>query len=166
MEKEYYRCEILPRVRQLQNGGARIDLRDHWTPDEQIPALFSGHSAVVMPYTSEFVAQSGVLFMALAYEAPVVSSRAGGLGDFLRQFKVGVTFEREEPAALAAAVRALHAADAGELSREIQAARRRYSWRQAAAATVSGYSLTQTPVDAQVFINPKHDRTAQTISAA
>jgi glycosyltransferase involved in cell wall biosynthesis len=166
LEKEYYRSEILPRIRQLQSDGARIDLRDHWTPDNQIAGLFSSHSAVVMPYTSEFVAQSGVLFMALAYEVPVVSSRAGGLGDFLRQFKVGVTFEWEEPAALAAAVQALHAADARELSREIQAARRRYSWRQAAAATVAGYSLTQTPVDAPVFVDPKHDCTAQTISAA
>ena len=167
LEKEYYRCEILPRVRQLQSSGARIDVRDHWTPDEQIPELFSSHSAVVMPYTSEFVAQSGVLFMALAYEVPVVSSRAGGLGDFLRQFKVGVTFERDAPAALAAAIRALHvASDPQALSREIQAARRRYSWRQAAAATVAGYSQVTDSVDEPVLMNPKHDRAAQTISAA
>ena len=160
-ERDYFQSEILPGVRRLQDAGMRIELRDRWTPEEQIPELFSTHSAVVMPYTSEFVAQSGVLFMALAYEVPVVCSGAGGLGDFLRQYKVGITFAEEDPLALANAIRELHSAgDADALTREIRAARRRYSWRQAAAATVAGYSASTD------LANVKNDCTAQTISAA
>jgi glycosyltransferase involved in cell wall biosynthesis len=160
-ERDYFQSEILPRVRRLQDGGMRIELRDRWTPDEQIPELFSTHSAVVMPYTSEFVAQSGVLFMALAYEVPVVCSGASGLGDFLRQYKVGTSFAEENPRALANAIRELHTAgDSDALTREIRAARRRFSWRHAAAATIAGYSASTD------LANVKNDCTAQTISAA
>jgi glycosyltransferase involved in cell wall biosynthesis len=94
----------------------------------------------VLPYTRQFVAQSGVVFMALAYGLPVVASTAGGLSDLLGEYTIGWTFDGEMPQDLASAVQALHgAADAGELEQNIRAARRRVTWDAAAGATIAGY---------------------------
>jgi glycosyltransferase involved in cell wall biosynthesis len=139
-ERDYYQSEILPRIRRLQDTGARIDLRGRWTPEDEIEQLFTTHGAVVMPYTSGFVAQSGVLFMALAYETPVIAGCAGALGEFMKIHGVGSTIDRETPRAVADAVLELHGtADTEGLSRRIAASRRRYSWREAAAQTLAGY---------------------------
>ena len=70
----------------------KIDLIDRFIPDSEVGRLFKTHSAIVLPYTGEFKAQSGVVFMALAHELPVVASEVGGLRDLLNQYKIGVTF--------------------------------------------------------------------------
>ncbi|HEY8665802.1 MAG TPA: glycosyltransferase, partial [Tepidisphaeraceae bacterium] len=142
---DYFRNEIVPQIRQLRERGMKIDLRDHFIPNAELAELFASHSAIVLPYTSEFVAQSGVVFMALAYEIPVVASEAGGLKDLLKKFKIGVNCSAATADGLAAGVNALFALDMrSQLEREIQAARRHYSWQKAAAATIDGY-LAATP---------------------
>lgn len=139
-EPDYFRAEVLPRVERLRAAGVPVELLDRFTPDEEVGPLFARHGAVVLPYTSGFVAQSGVAFLALAHGLPVVASEAGGLRDLLAEFRVGATFRDSAPAALAAAVRSL--CDGGgppDLAAQLRAARDRYSWRAAAAATVAGY---------------------------
>ena len=91
-ERDYFREEILPLVAEARRRGAVIDLRDRFTPEAEVPALFAGHSAVVLPYTPKFVAQSGVVFMALAHDTPVVASEAGGLRELFEEFRIGATF--------------------------------------------------------------------------
>jgi glycosyltransferase involved in cell wall biosynthesis len=142
--QEYFRTEIVPLVGKLREKGVRVDLLDRFIPDNEVPQLFASHSAIVLPYTRGFVAQSGVAFMALAYELPVVASEVGGLRDLFDQFKIGTTFSEPQPQALAAAVKQLYA-DAGEsLVGEIQRARKRHSWQEAARATIAGYELAET----------------------
>jgi glycosyltransferase involved in cell wall biosynthesis len=150
LEREYFDGEVMPRVRALRDAGADVELRDGFVPDEQVGGLFAGHSAAVLPYTSQFVAQSGVAFMALAYGLPVVASAAGGLRDLLGEYRIGATFDAESPDALAAAVRALHEqSDPRELERDIRAARRRFTWQAAAGATIAAYApLPEQPVEA------------------
>jgi glycosyltransferase involved in cell wall biosynthesis len=139
---EYFQTEVLPLVRRLQAKGVTVNLMDHFIPDEQVGALFASHSAIVLPYTREFVAQSGVAFMALAYELPVVASEAGGLRDLFDEFKIGVTFREPTPQALAAAVKQLYSQESRQdLVKQIAAAKERYSWQQAARATIAGYAL-------------------------
>jgi glycosyltransferase involved in cell wall biosynthesis len=140
-ERDYFREEILPLVAEARRRGATIDLRDRFTPECEVPALFAGHSAVVLPYTPKFVAQSGVVFMALAHDTPVVASEAGGLRELFEEFRIGATFREATPEALASAVRAVcEQGAAGEIAREIRAAKQRFSWRQAALATLAGYA--------------------------
>jgi glycosyltransferase involved in cell wall biosynthesis len=146
-EPDYFRNEILPEVQRLQRAGIRIDLRDEFVADDDLPALFASHSAIVMPYTSSFVAQSGVVFLALAYEIPVVASEAGGLADLLAEYRIGQTFRDATPGALAAAVRALHSGAAPqELMSQIRAAKRRHSWGEAAEALIAAYSSVHETV--------------------
>ena len=140
-EQQYYEEEILPLIAWLRTAGVSIDLRPSFTPDDQIPALFAQHSAVMLPYTRDFVAQSGVIFMALAHEMPVVASEAGGLRDLFNNYRIGEIFHDHTPESLAAAVKSLHAApDPAALLREIRQARQRFSWKAAANATLAGYA--------------------------
>jgi glycosyltransferase involved in cell wall biosynthesis len=142
-EPEYFRNNILPLVRRRREAGVEVDLRDSFVPDDEVPALFSAHSAVVLPYTSGFRAQSGVVFLALAHGLPIVASEAGGLGELLAEFPFGVTYRGQAPEALARAICQLHeqgAADRGAAVHEqVRRAKRRYSWDQAAAKTIAAY---------------------------
>jgi glycosyltransferase involved in cell wall biosynthesis len=139
-EKQYYHEEVLPQIKRLRDSGVKIDLRDHFHPDDEVGPLFARHSAVVLPYTKGFVAQSGVIFMALAYEVPVVASEVGGLRDLFDQYQVGETFADGTAKGLADAISALHANPGREdVVKEIRAAKRRFSWSAAASATIAGY---------------------------
>jgi glycosyltransferase involved in cell wall biosynthesis len=140
-ERQYYHEEVLPQIKRLRDAGVRIDLRDRFTPDDEVGPLFAQHSAIVLPYTKGFVAQSGVIFMALAYELPVVASEVGGMRDLFAQHKLGETFCGESSDALANAVQTLHASPDRNLIDQIRAAKRRYSWHGAASATAAGYAL-------------------------
>lgn len=151
VEEHYFRSEILPRVAALRSEGVDIDLVDRFVPDDEVGKLFATHSAIVLPYTKQFVAQSGVVFMALAYGLPVVASTAGGLRDLLGEYPVGTTFDGEIPEALAAAVEALHATGGREeLERHILAARRRFTWQAAAGATISAYAAAASEAAADI----------------
>jgi glycosyltransferase involved in cell wall biosynthesis len=127
--------------------GVKVELTGEFLPDENVGPLFRSHSAIVMPYTQGFAAQSGVVFMALAYELPVIASEVGGLRDLFSEFKIGTTFAQYTPDALATAVQALHAgASASELLKHMRAAKDRFSWDVAAVATIAGYEATTATV--------------------
>ena len=143
-ERQYYETEVLPQIARLKAAGVKVDLRDRFTPDEEVGPLFANHSAIVLPYTKGFVAQSGVIFMALAYELPVVASEAGGMKDLFKDYKVGVTFGESTPEDLAQAVTTLHSCDSEyDIVGEMRAAKRRFSWGEAARATITGYGMAR-----------------------
>ena len=140
-EAEYFRAEVLPRVAARAQQGVRIDLIDRFVPEAEVAALFAAHDAVVLPYTQEFTAQSGVAFLAIAHGVPVVASEAGGLRDLFNQFQIGTTFQEPTPAALAAAVRnCIDKAKDGRFDAPLRAARQHFSWEAAAEATIAAYT--------------------------
>lgn len=146
LERDYFQNEVLPQVTRLKAEGLSINLIDRFLSDEEAGELFATHSAILLPYTRQFTAQSGVLFLALAHELPVVASEVGGLRDLFDEFKVGVTFPDPAPEALAGAVRTLcNATDPQSLIGHIRAAKDRYSWHAAATATLTGYGMAQQP---------------------
>ena len=142
--KEYFQTEIVPLVGSKRTRKACASICSiASSPTTKSPELFATHSAIVLPYTSGFVAQSGVAFMALAYELPIVASDVGGLRDLLERFKIGTSFSEADPRALAAAVKQLYADAGHNLVSEIQRARLRHSWQEAARATIAGYELAE-----------------------
>ena len=145
-EPDYFDAEVMPSVRALRAAGRRVDLLDRFVPDDEVGRLFATHSAVVLPYTSQFVAQSGVVFMAVAYGLPVVASTAGGLRDVLGECEIGTTFEAGSVDGLVEAIRRLHdPTRCPTLEQQIAAACRRFTWRAAAEATIAGYSSVENP---------------------
>jgi glycosyltransferase involved in cell wall biosynthesis len=158
VDSVYFTQCVAPMVKQLEAAGVQVDLQDHFVPEEELPGLFAAHSAVVLPYTADFVAQSGVVFLALAHELPVVASEAGGLASLMRRFGIGVTFDRHTADALAAAVRELHEVrDPAALARQIHAAREDHSWATSASATIHGYRVA---LDTQMEMNDSAIRTS------
>jgi glycosyltransferase involved in cell wall biosynthesis len=140
LDREYFAAEILPQIQRLRARGVQVDLIDRFVTDEEVASLFASHSAVVLPYTRAFVAQSGVAFMALAYQAPIVASEVGGMRELFDEFKIGTTFADPTPQALASAIQELYATPVADLDNQIQLARRRYSWQESARATIAGYT--------------------------
>jgi glycosyltransferase involved in cell wall biosynthesis len=140
VEREYFRNEIAPRVARLRASGTGVDLIDRFLTDEEVGPLFADHSAVMLPYTPAFVAQSGVVFMAMAHEVPVVASEAGGLRELLERFGIGVAVSDLRPRGLAAAVRSLvECGDHAALGEQMREAKRALSWDASAAATIAAY---------------------------
>jgi glycosyltransferase involved in cell wall biosynthesis len=139
-EAEYLHNELLPRIHRLRTGGMKIDLLDHFIPDADVPELFASHSAVVMPYTSDFVAQSGVVFMALACHTPAIATRSGGLQEFFNSYPIGITVSQANPDALAQSIRLFFAtANPDHLRRQLAHAADELSWRRCAQASLSAY---------------------------
>lgn len=144
LEHDYFRSEVLPLIDRARAAGVCINLIDRFVSDEEAGRLFCTHGALVLPYTPQFAAQSGVVFLSLAYELPVIASEVGGLRDLFDEFQIGTTFTEYTPAALAAAVQSLHAQhNTMELLGQIRAAKQRFSWEAAARATLGGYAKAE-----------------------
>lgn len=146
---DYFNNEIMPQVNRLRAGGMSVDVQLRFTPEDEVGPLLARHSAIVLPYTAKFAAQSGVVFLALAHELPVVASDVGGLGDLFGEYEIGATFSDLTPAGLAGAIKELFdGASHRDIAEQIRAARAQYSWSAAAEATLAGYGMAGSLVEA------------------
>ncbi len=82
--------------------GANIRTLNRFIPDEEMAALFNEAHAVALPYLS--ASQSGVAYMAFAFEKPVVATRVGALADVVIDGQNGCLIEPRSSEALAAAL--------------------------------------------------------------
>jgi glycosyltransferase involved in cell wall biosynthesis len=82
--------------------GPNIRTLNRFIPDEEMAELFNRAHAVVLPYLS--ASQSGVAYMAFAFEKPVVATRVGALVDVVIDDQNGFLVEPHSAAALAAAL--------------------------------------------------------------
>ncbi len=149
-EKEYFEREAMPKIRQLQESGMSIEVIPRFVSDDEAAELFATHSAVVLPYKPEFKGASGVAFMGLVNELPIVAGNFGAVGELFDQFKIGRTFGEFTASHLAAAIRDLfEKADRAELVAQLRAAKRGLSWETAAVVTNDLYSkvLSEKPVE-------------------
>jgi glycosyltransferase involved in cell wall biosynthesis len=161
-ETDYFYNEVMPQVQRLRTGGARIDVIDRFVSEEETTSLFATHSAILLPYTKEFTAQSGVAFLALAHEIPVVCSEVGGLRDLLDDFSVGATFAQPIASNFVKAIHEIYSGEhAANLSQQIKQAKNHFSWEQAARATLGGYSHAfkepSTEDDCCIATIPSHE---------
>jgi glycosyltransferase involved in cell wall biosynthesis len=144
---DYFNLRILPQVQKLRDMGMQVELHDGFTPEEQVGPLLARHSVIVLPYTPRFIAQSGVVFLALAHELPVVASEVGGLRDLFSEYQVGATFSDLTPQGLAAAILDFFGrVPCQRVAEEMKLAREHYSWSAAAKATMAGYGIAQQPL--------------------
>lgn len=108
--------------------GLRITVLSDFVPDDELDILLRTHSAVLLPYRSDFLAQSGVLSQAIAYGIPVVATRVGAVGETVLQFGIGCVVPPGSPEALAEGVRRLYELDPEELAARLVDAAKALAW--------------------------------------
>jgi glycosyltransferase involved in cell wall biosynthesis len=115
--------------------GDRIELVAGYAPNDAVADYFVASDLVVLPYRS--ATQSGIVQIAYNYARPVVTTRVGGMPEFVDDGATGYLVPPDDPAALAAAVtRYLEEADRPRFAAAIAEKRRAYSWEALVDAIV------------------------------
>lgn len=138
-EPAYWESVCRPRIESLRAKGRTIEVIDSFIPEESLHALWDAHSVAVLPYTAGFQAQSGVLFLAVGLETPVVASNVGGIAHTLEEHHIGEVMPSNDPEGLAEAVRRLYEAPLGELAASLTTAKQELSWDRNAERLLNVY---------------------------
>lgn len=101
-------------------GASNIRVLQRFIADEELPMVFNQAHVVALPYVA--ASQSGVAYLAFAFERPVVSTRVGGLADVVVDDFNGFLVEPRSPEQLAAALQRL--AEPATLARLVENVRR------------------------------------------
>lgn len=138
-EQSYFDTQIRPRIEGFEWAAERIDCNFDFVPDSQLTSVFGDCGCIVLPYT-DFAAQSGVLFDAVAFGVPVICSNWGALGETVMDFELGTTLDEVNPATIAEAIRELHSrVSNGLFTTHFARARTHFSWDKHAMAVMSVY---------------------------
>jgi glycosyltransferase involved in cell wall biosynthesis len=81
----------------------RVELRPGYVPADEVPGLFAGADALVLPYRTATASQN--VFMAYEHGVPVIATRAGTLADHVRDGIDGLLCEPDDVASLTGALR-------------------------------------------------------------
>ncbi len=85
------------------NADLPIRWENRFVKSSKLDEWFASISVLVLPYT-QFEAQSGVLHQAIEHCVPVVVSNLAGLGETVREYKLGNVVQPNEPVELASAI--------------------------------------------------------------
>lgn len=115
--------------------GDMVELLPRYMTDEDAAEFYSRADVAVLPYRS--ATGSAVLTVAYRYGRPVIVTRVGGLPDVVDDGSTGIIVPPEDPAALAAAIRAF-LPDRGEGMRAaVEAKRATMTWEAYAGALLA-----------------------------
>ena len=113
-----------------------VRIVDRFVPNTEVGLYFSAADGVVMPYRS--ATQSGILPIAYQFEKPVITTRVGGLPDFVEEGKTGFLVKPEDPEALAAAIETfLEKRKSISFEENIRRFREKFSWENLVEAIES-----------------------------
>lgn len=90
-QADYYKGII-----KTNNIGDSVYWVERFISDEEISEVFKIADAIVLPYRKSFLAQSGVLSLAIGYEKPCVVSDVGGMGETVREYNLGVVVRPDD----------------------------------------------------------------------
>jgi glycosyltransferase involved in cell wall biosynthesis len=85
----------------------RVELRPGYVPADDVPGLFAGADALVLPYRTATASQN--VFMAYEHGVPVIATRAGTLADHVREGIDGLLCEPDDLESLTEALRRFYA---------------------------------------------------------
>jgi glycosyltransferase involved in cell wall biosynthesis len=90
----------------------RVTMPGAYVPTTDVPGLFAGADALVLPYRSATASQNALI--AFQFGVPVIASRAGAIADAVQDGVNGILCAPGDAADLARAIRALYAPGALE----------------------------------------------------
>jgi glycosyltransferase involved in cell wall biosynthesis len=85
----------------------RVELRPGYVPADEVPKLFAGADALVLPYRQATASQN--IFMAYEHGVPVIATRAGTLADHVREGLDGLLCEPDDVDSLTDALKRFYA---------------------------------------------------------
>lgn len=104
-----------------------VDIKDGYTPDNEVEKYFAACDVVVLPYES--ATQSGIVQIAYGFEKPVIVTNVGGLPDVVTDGKTGYVVESGKPEALAEAiVKYFESENEKEFIENVRKEEYRFSW--------------------------------------
>ena len=114
--------------------------RIEYLPDEVVGLFFSAADIVVLPYLKSY--QSGVLFLAHAFEKPIVASAIGGLLETIDDGVTGLLVPPANAEALSLALERMmsNQEEAAQLAEQgLKRMRMHHTWDQVAEDTLAAY---------------------------
>lgn len=117
-----------------------IITRIEYLADEEVGLYFSAADVVVLPYVKSY--QSGVLFLAHAYEKPIVASAVGGLLETIDDGATGLLVPPGNAEALSRALERLlsNPDEAAQLGKQgLERVRKHHTWDRVAEDTLAAY---------------------------
>ncbi|GHT61811.1 glycosyl transferase [Bacteroidia bacterium] len=112
----------------------RIQVRNRYIADEEVPVLFSAADALVLPYKS--ATQSGVIPVAYHFEVPVVATGVGSLKDTIETTGTGIVVHPQAES-IAEGIQQLFAEGTEKFVAAIQIEKEKLSWEVFAKALVA-----------------------------
>ena len=79
-------------------------IADKFIPDGEMPYYFAAADAIILSYRKDFIGASGVLSHSSTFQLPVIASDIGQLGEFVKEYKLGLTFTPEDASSLREAI--------------------------------------------------------------
>jgi len=77
---------------------------DKHIPEFEVPYYFYSADALILSYKKNFFGASGVLSYACQFSLPVIASDVGQMGELVRTYNLGLTFEPEDSESLSVAL--------------------------------------------------------------
>ncbi|MDR2621058.1 MAG: glycosyltransferase [Dysgonamonadaceae bacterium] len=111
----------------------RIQVRNQYIADEEVPILFSAAGALVLPYKS--ATQSGVIPVAYHFEVPIVATDAGSLKDTIETAGTGIVV-RPEAESIAGGIQQLFSESTEKFIANIRIEKQKLSWEVFACALI------------------------------
>ena len=107
----------------------RVYLISDFIPSSDVKYYFSAADAVVLPYKD--ATQSGIVQIAMNFRKPIIATDVGGLGEVVLNNSTGFVVEKENPEALANAIRKFYNENRqNEFVENIEKELDKYSWHK------------------------------------
>lgn len=104
---DYFSEEFIRR--QLTGFQGKVTLMLRFIEEDEIPFIFNSVDCVVLPYRKIFDGASGPLGIACLYGKTVIGPDNGSIGQIIKNYHLGSTFEAENPTSLARVMKTIAA---------------------------------------------------------
>ncbi len=105
-----------------------VILKSDFIPTSEVKYYFSASDAVILPYRD--ATQSGIVQIAMNFNKPIIATDVGGLGEVIANDENGYIVEKENPEALANAIRRFYLENKEKIfTQNLSKIANKYSWK-------------------------------------